>query len=48
MAVVHTSLGEKILYMYSYPQFELMYSFGEVGKASEEFRAWKKEVMYVF
>lgn len=37
IVVVHALHAEKILYVYSYPQFDSLYSFGEVGKASEEF-----------
>lgn len=37
VSVMHVSCADKILYVYSYPQFELLYSFGEMGKASGEF-----------
>ncbi|WP_302442952.1 BF3164 family lipoprotein [Paraprevotella xylaniphila] len=36
-AVVRASRAEKILYVYSYPQFKFLYSFGEIGRASGEF-----------
>lgn len=37
ISVIHSSSDKKILYVYRYPQFTFLYSFGEIGRASGEF-----------